>query len=181
MKATSFNYYGMSRAWWLILVIGILMVLGGLCYWFWPVAGYAVASILFGWLLIMAGLVQVCVSAAGTRPKGWGWWLAGGVIDLFIGFTLVRSLPLAEAVFPYFMAFIFLFWGVEQLISASTTGRKLWWLGIINGLLMCFIAYLFVESGIGSTIFMSSFLVSIAFIYWGFTVSIVGVEMKPVK
>ena len=34
------------------------MVIAGFVYWFFPVQGYAVASTLFGWMLIMAGVVQ---------------------------------------------------------------------------------------------------------------------------
>ena len=66
----------------------------------------AVASQIFGWLLILAGVVQLCVSAGVNRPRGWGWWLAGGVIDMFVGFLLVRSVVLSEIVFPYFLAIV---------------------------------------------------------------------------
>lgn len=179
MKETSYSFFGQTRYWWLIMAIGLLMIAGGFCYWCWPMAGYAIASMLFGWLLILAGVVQVCVISGNNRPKGWGWWLAGGVIDMFIGFTMVRSLPFAESVFPYFMAFLFIYWGIEEFISASTTGRKYWWLGIINGILLCIVGFLFVESGLRAIEFMTSFLVSIAFIYWGFTLTMASMEMKP--
>lgn len=175
------KFYGQSKLWWLVLVVGILMVLGGFCYWFWPVEGYMVAAMLMGWILIAAGLIQLCVCAGPSenRPGGWGWWLVGGVLDLFIGFVLVRSLYLSMAVFPYFLAFFFIYWGLEQFVSAASNRRSTWWLAIINGILLCVIGFLFVESGIQSTEFMTSFLVSIAFIYWGFTVAIAGYEMKP--
>ena len=74
------------------------MVVGSMCrhstrnrrfaYWFWPAAGYAIASQIFGWLLVLTGIVQICVSAGINRPRGWGWWLAGGVIDLFVGILI---------------------------------------------------------------------------------------------
>ena len=37
----------------------------------------------------------------------------------------------------------------------------------------------FLEAGYVSDMFMVSFLTSIAFIYWGFTVAIYGYAMKP--
>ncbi|MDE6693619.1 MAG: DUF308 domain-containing protein [Muribaculaceae bacterium] len=180
MQQVNLKTYMQSKAWWVVVLLGILFVIGGFAYWIWPVAGYAVASVLFGWLLIAAGLVQVCVSSGANRPRGWGWWLAGGVIDMFIGFMLVRSVVLAESVFPYFMAFIFLYWGFESFVSAGM-GRKYWWLSILNGILLCIVGYLFIEGGIANTIFMSSFLIAISFIYWGFTMAMAGYEMKPVK
>ena len=92
MKPSPISYLGTTRLWWLVLVVGILLVLGGFAYWFWPAAGYAVASQIFGWLLVLAGIVQLCVAAGPNHAKGWGWWIAGGVIDMFIGFMLVRSI-----------------------------------------------------------------------------------------
>ena len=102
----SLNYFGQSKYWWIVLIAGILMVISGFCYFLWPTIGYAVSSQIFGWLLVLAGIVQLCVSSYNDRPKGWGWWLAGGIIDLFIGFMLVRSVILSEIVFPYFISIV---------------------------------------------------------------------------
>lgn len=180
MKALE-NYVGQTKLWWLILIVGILLVIGGFAYWFWPNAGYAVASQIFGWLLVLAGVVQLCTAAGPNRPKGWGWWIAGGMIDMFVGFMLVRSILLSEAVFPYFLAFVFIFWGIESLVRACISRRRYWWLGIINGILLTIIGFFFLEAGYTSDMFMVSFLASIAFIYWGFTLAIAAYDLKPVS
>ncbi len=182
MKALNISYLPQTRAWWVVLVVGILMVIAGFAYWFWPVVGYAVASQLFGWLLILAGVVQLCVASGPGRAKGWGWWIAGGMINVFIGFMLVRSVILSEAVFPFFLAFVFIFWGIEAIVqSCYRVGERYRWLGIVNGMLMCFIGFLFLESGWVADMLMVSFLTSIAFIYWGFTLAIASSDMKPAK
>lgn len=176
------NYWGHTKGWWMVLVVGVLMVIAGFAYWFFPAIGYAVASVLFGWMLILAGVVQLCVSASANRPRGWGWWLAGGVIDMFIGFMLVRSVTLAEAVFPYFIACVFIFWGVGALVSAvNSRGRKYWWLYIINGILLLVIGFFFLEAGYLANMVNVSFLTSLAFIYWGFSLAMASYDMKPVK
>lgn len=95
MKALFQKFMGESRYWWVVLLAGILMVICGFAYWFWPVAGYAVASQIFGWLLILVGIVQLLMASGPHAGKGWGWWLAGGVIDMFIGFMMVRSIVLS--------------------------------------------------------------------------------------
>lgn len=162
------------------MVVGILMVISGFAYWFWPAAGYAVASQIFGWLLILAGVVQLCVATGPNRAAGWGWWLAGGVIDIFIGFMLVRSVILSEEVFPYFLAFLFIYWGVEALIGACYRGGRYWWLGLINGIILSLIGFMFLEAGWVSDMLMVSFITSIAFIYWGFTLAVGSYNMRPV-
>ncbi len=180
MKALNLNYFGRTKAWWVVLIVGILMVLGGFSYWFWPVAGYAVASQIFGWLLVLTGIVQLLVASGPHRGKGWGWWLAGGILDLFIGFMLVRSIVLSEAVFPYFIALIFVYWGISAICSAViNSGRKYWWLYLINGILLTVIGFFFVEAGWVQDMLMTSFLTSLAFIYWGFSIAMFSYDMRP--
>lgn len=178
MKTRDLRMMTGTRLWWLILCVGILLVLGGFAYWIWPMAGYAVASQIFGWLLILAGIVQLCVAVGPNHAQQWGWWLVGGVIDIFIGFMLVRSIILSEVVFPYFLAFIFFFWGLESFVRCASVG-KLWWLRLINGILLCIIGYFFLEAGWVSNMYMVSFLASIAFIYWGFTLAISAYAFRP--
>jgi len=181
MKALKINYSGQSKLWWLVLCAGILLVIGGFAYWFWPAAGYAVASQIFGWLLVMTGVVQLCVSVGINRPRGWGWWLAGGVIDLFIGFMLVRSIILSEIVFPYFLAFIFIFRGISALVSGMGRRRKYPWLYLVNGVLLLLIGFFFIEAGYMQDMLMVSFLASLAFIYWGFATAMTAYDMRPVE
>ena len=73
MKTLFQKFMGESRYWWVILLVGILMVICGFAYWFWPVAGYAVASQIFGWLLILVGVVQLLQASGPKAGRGWGW------------------------------------------------------------------------------------------------------------
>ncbi len=180
MKALDVRFWGQTRAWWVVLLAGIVMVLCGFAYWFWPAAGYAIASQIFGWLLVLVGIIQLCVSAGPNRGRGWGWWLAGGVIDMFIGFMLVRSIVLSEAVFPYFIAFVFIFWGISCIVKGvSDNAHRYWWLYLVNGLLLLLIGFFFVEAGWLQDMMMTSFLTSLAFIYWGFSIAMVSYDLKP--
>lgn len=182
MKTNGLNYLGRTKWWWTVLFVGILMIICGFAYWLWPAVGFAVSSQLFGWLLILAGVVQLCVSSGVNRPRGWGWWLAGGVFDLLIGFMLVRSIILSEMVFPYFLSIIFLYWGVSSIFSAAEgRKRKYWWVSLINGVMLLVIGFCFLEAGFLEDMLMTSLLTSLAFIYWGFTIAIISYDMRPLK
>ena len=180
MKTGKTNFWGYTRWWWAILVVGILLVLSGFAYWIFPVIGYEVVSMLFGWLLILSGAVQISVSASLNHPKGWGWWLVGGMLNVFVGFMLVRSVVLTAAVLPYFFAIIFFFWGVNAVVgSLASAKRKYWWLNLINGILLLIISYFFIESGFLQDVMMISLLTAVSFIYWGFSLMIIANDMRP--
>lgn len=169
-----------TRYWWVLLVVGIAMIFCGFAYWFWPFVGYVVASQMFGWLLVAVGVVQVVVSSSPGRNRGWAWWLIGGIIDIFIGFMLVRSVVLSEIVFPYFIAMVFLYWGVSAICNAVMQGgRRYWWLYLINGVLLIVFGFFFIEAGWVQDVEMSSLLTALAFIYWGFSLAMVSYDIKP--
>ena len=92
------------------------------------------------------------------------------------------SVVLSEAVLPYFLAIIFMFWGISAIFgSVSGRKRKYWWIELINGILLMSIGFLFIEAGWVQDMWMVSFITSIAFIYWGFSIAMVSYEMRPVK
>ncbi|MDE6086495.1 MAG: DUF308 domain-containing protein [Muribaculaceae bacterium] len=180
MTKQGFNYLGSSRLWWLLIILGVLLVIGGFAYWLWPVAGYAVASVIFGWMLVATGVVQLCVTASNDRPRGWGWWLAGGIINTFVGFMLVTNIFLAEAVLPYFLAFVFFYAGLLALSHAfGRKGHGIWWLSLINGILLIILGGIFCGGSYYQEMTLVTFLAALAFIYWGFTLCTLGYDLKP--
>lgn len=182
MKTGNVNFWGFTRWWWLLLVVGIIFVIAGFCYWVFPFVGFTVTAIMFGWLLVASGVVQLCVSASTNRPKGWGWWIAGGVLNVFLGFVLIRSILLTELVLPYFFAITFFFWGVNSIVGAvASRRRRYWWLNLVNGLILLIISYFFMESGLLQDMVMISMLTAVAFIYWGFSMMIIANDMRPEK
>ena len=144
MDIATMHFWGKTKYWWALIITGILMIPCGLWLWFQPALGYEVLSLLLGWLLILFGIVQLIVSGnVKQKVRGWGWWLAGGIIDILIGFILVGNLSFSEAVLPFFFAFIFMYKGIANLFSAlnMVSTHRYWWLYLVNG---CVFYYFFV-------------------------------------
>ena len=182
MKKECINFWGYTRWWWVILIVGIMMTIAGFAYWVYPIIGYEVVSMLFGWMMIIAGVVYLTASFSINRPKGWGWWLVGGILNIFLGFILVRSVLLSAMVLPFVFAILFFYWGMNALIGAIMTWkRRYWWINLINGILLLVISYFFVESGFFQDVMMISLLTSVAFIYWVFSIMIIANDMRPEK
>ena len=139
-------FWGKTKYWWTLIVVGLLMIPCGLWLWTQPALGYEVLSMLLGWLLILFGIVQLIVSSnVKQKVKGWGWWLAGGIIDILIGFILVGNLSFSETILPFFFAFIFLYKGISNLTSAFYlfSTHKYWWVYLINAVLLLVLGFLF--------------------------------------
>ena len=180
METVKLNFWGKTRYWWAVLTIGILLVIFGFAFLFWPIVGSIVASQIFGWMCILAGIVSLCVSAGRNRPRGWVWWLIGGIINMFIGFMLVGNLLLSMTVFPIFVSIMFLYWGVSAIFgSFSITGQKNWWLYLINGILLVIIGFMLMGSNLLSQLEMVDTITAIAFIYWGFCLTILSSDLRP--
>ncbi len=101
---------------------------------------------------------------------------------MFVGFMLVRSIILSELVFPYFLAVVFIFWGIAWIIASVTSrAKRYWWMYLINGILLLILGFFFMEAGYTQNMMMVSFLSALAFIYWGFTLAMASYDMKPYR
>lgn len=137
MEITTISFWGKSRYWWAVLLVGILLIPCGIWLVARPDIGYSVISLLLGWFLIILGILQLIIASdINRREQGWGWWLAGGILDILIGFLLVSNLVLSEIVLPYFFAFILLYRAIKNIVAGVMLAKayKGWWLYLLNGI-----------------------------------------------
>lgn len=175
------TFFGKTKYWWAILIGGIVIAVLGCWMFFYPLEGYIFIAQLFGWVLLFVGLFEIVVSTnIERRLPGWGWWLAGGIIDVIIGIILIGNLALSEVALPYFFGFIFLFKGIESVIASLmiTSYDKYWWLYMLNGILMIILGWMFLSS-VSNPAFIIDFLVSIVFVYWGIVLALTSYTLKP--
>lgn len=183
MDITALNFWGKTSYWWSMLILGLLIVVGGFWIMYQPVIGYAAIALLFGWSLFVGGIFQVVISTTITKEiQGWGWWLAGGILDVLIGLILVTNLVLTETALPYFFAFIFLFKGISNIIASFSmmSEYKYWWLYLINAVLLIVLSWLFFISPFAAT-FTIVVLCSFVMIYWGTSLVVFAFDLKPSK
>ncbi|MDO5572121.1 MAG: DUF308 domain-containing protein [Bacteroidales bacterium] len=183
MMDTLQSFYGRTKYWWAILVLGIAVALLGLWMLFFPIAGFDLLAMIFGWALIGAGIFELVVATSMEKKiPGWGWWLASGIIDILIGLVLVINQELSMEVLPYFFAFIFLFKGIQNIVAgfSMTSQNKYWWLYLLNGVLMLILSWIFFSS-VNNPAFIIDFLVSIVFIYWGAMTAFISFDVKPAQ
>ncbi|MCB0916709.1 MAG: DUF308 domain-containing protein, partial [Actinobacteria bacterium] len=123
--------HAVGKAWWVVLVTGLLSILLGVLFLVWPGKTIVVIAIIFGVWLIVSGIVQLVQGfnselSAGERTLA----ILVGAISIILGVLCFRG-GIANGVYilSLFIGFSFLFRGIWQLIvgiqSKGKSGRGL--------------------------------------------------------
>lgn len=72
--------------WWVSLLLGLLYILIAICLMFTPLASYIALSMLFSIAMFVSGTLEILFAVSNRKHiSSWGWYLAGGIIDLILG------------------------------------------------------------------------------------------------
>ena len=123
------------KNWWMSLLLGLLYIAVALCLLFAPVSSYVALSVIFSISILVSGILEVFFAAGNKKTiSSWGWYLAGGIIDLLIGIYLVFYPLVSMELIPFIVAFWLMFRGFT-LCGYSTDFETLWHegLGMVSG------------------------------------------------
>ncbi|HMY83702.1 MAG: HdeD family acid-resistance protein [Saprospiraceae bacterium] len=134
-----------ARHWYLLLILGIVFVLMGVWTLLTPISSLIALSIFFAVTLLVSGLFETIYAIANREIiSGWGWNLAGGIIDLLIGFLLIANPGLSVVFLLFYVGFAMIFRATMTIgwaVQLNKLGFKNWgWLLAtgITGLLFSF-------------------------------------------
>ena len=127
------------KNWWFSLLLGILYVVVAVSLMFAPLSGYAVLSILFSISMLFSGLLEISFAVSNRKNvSSWGWYLAGGIIDLILGIFLMASPGLSMEVLPFVLAFWLMFRGFSATgysMDLKRYGTRNWGWYMVFGIL----------------------------------------------
>jgi uncharacterized membrane protein HdeD (DUF308 family) len=158
---------GVTRAWWLFLIIGVIWILFGMFVLSYNAGSLLVLAIFAGVTFLMTGVNQVL---AASRIQGWRWlYLLGGALSILAGIVAFvwpgRTLLVLSVVLAWFLVFK----GIVDIVAAlSNHGRPYWWLGLILGILELLLG-IWAAGYPGRSLFVFVNLVGIYAIFYGFT------------
>ena len=116
------KYHGCLKYWWLLLVLGIILLLLGVMIFVFPLLSYMTISMLFGITILISGIFYLVMSGTKTL-KGRGWLFVAGLIELLFGIFLTLWPAVSATILPYLLGFWLLFKGftlIGGLFSRST-------------------------------------------------------------
>ncbi len=115
------------RYWWLLLIVGVVLFVAGILVFVYPAQSYVGMSLLFGWAMLISGVLEVVLSATNRHyVTGRGWMLAGGIIEIILGIILIFNVALSAATLPIFVGF----WLMFRAFSAIGLGSDMNTIGI---------------------------------------------------
>lgn len=186
MQDSLFRYLEGSRQavryWWLLLAGGVILFLIGVVVFAFPVQSYVGMAVLFGWLMLLTGVVETIVAARNTHyVTGRGWMLAWGVIEIVLGLILVFNVALSSATLPVVLGF----WLLMRGFSAVGLGGDMRAVGIRGAgwtilcgilLLLCALGILFHPLVFGSTAVVV--WVGLSLLLAGASAALLGLQLR---
>ena len=98
------------KNWWVLLVLGLLFIGSGIIVFMNPLESYVTLAMLFAIGILVAGFIQSWFAISNRKEiDGWGWQLALGIMEIFIGFVLISNVDFTLTILPFYVGFWLLF------------------------------------------------------------------------
>lgn len=172
------------KNWWLSLVIGILSLGLGILFLAKPLDALITLAILFVAGFLVSGLFEIIFAISNKNSlNGWGWTLAGGIIDLLLGILLLFTPGITPIIMAYFVGFWIMFqsiWGIGMACDLQKLGVKDWGWLLALAIIGIIFSFIFIMSPVFATGFIVAMAV-IAFIVYGIFRIYLGFRLKSIK
>lgn len=176
---------GAIKNWWVLLIIGILMVLGAIWMFKTPIANFAGITMFFSMLIFISGILSIFFAFTNKHDlDNWGIYLAGGILDVVVGFILLKHPAKAIIIFSVFIGLWLLFRGVSTISSSfklKKDGIDNWGWVLFFGVLTTIFALLAVlyQPLLGGAYL--SFVLAFSFLLLGISFIFISFQLKDVK
>lgn len=169
------------KNWWVSLLLGLLYIIVALCLMFAPLSSYIALSVIFSISMLVSGLLEIMFAASNRKTlSSWGWYLAGGIIDLILGIYLVAYPLLSMEVIPFFVAFWLMFRGFSAIgysVDLQRYGTRSWGWYMAFGILAVICSFAIIwQPALGAMYLV--YMLSFAFLFIGFFRVMLGFELR---
>lgn len=174
----------LSKNWWIALVKGIILIILAIMVFRHPEDALLGVAIFIGISLLLTGVVQTIVSISSKElGQGWGWGLAGGLLDIFFAIIFLSNPVLTAAAIPFVVGFWMIFYGVMAFANSFQTkkeGNSNWGLELVGGLLTIFVGFIISGNLLAGTLAITIWM-GIGFLLAGIVYVIVAFGLKKLN
>jgi uncharacterized membrane protein HdeD (DUF308 family) len=156
VRETGYHLGGaLRRHWVLFLIEGIVLVVLGILALLAPVIASVAATVLFGWLLLLSGVIGLVTTFRARNAPGFWWSLLSAVIGivagvLLLGWPLLGTLSLTAVLIAFLLAegVVSILYALEHrnalsgrwgwMLASGLPGTAMWALGLLLGINLIF-------------------------------------------
>jgi len=172
------------KNWWISLLLGILYLFAGVWVFQTPLESYVSLSILFSVFIFVSGISQIVFSISNRRnTQNWGWYLAGGILDLIIGMLLITHPLMTMSILPFYVGFWLLFQGFLAIglsFQFKAIGVSSWGWMLFFGILTLIFSFLLLANPVFAGLSIV-YMTAIAFITTGVSRIFLAFDLKKTK
>ena len=175
---------GTIKNWWVFLIIGILLLIGSYYMFSTPVESFVGLAGLFSALILVSGLFRIFFALTNKDDiENFGLYLAGGVLDVIVGFLLLKYPGITIVLFSLFIGFWLLFRGFN-VISISFQVKKMedsnWFWILLFGILVVIFGFMaIINPLIGASYVVIT--LALAIMFAGIANIFLAVRLRKVK
>lgn len=172
------------KNWWIFLVIGILMIIGAIWMFKTPIESFVGLTVFFSMLIFISGILTI-IYAIGHRDEieNWGLYLGGGILDIIVGFILLKYPGVTMVLFSLFVGFWLLFRGVFMISGSfkmKKEGFNNWGWILVFGILTTIFAFFAIINPIVGASYLV-FTLAFAFLLLGIGNIFISLQLRKVK
>jgi len=145
-----------------------------------PLAGL-VATIVLGWLFVMAGIVGLLFTLRARGAPGFGWSLLSALAALIVGAVLLWNPLRGLITLTYVLVAFFIFDGIVIIILAITHRRELtakWEWMLVNGIIDLVLAGIVISGMPGTLAWALGLIVGIDLLFGGASLIAMALEAR---
>jgi uncharacterized membrane protein HdeD (DUF308 family) len=183
VRETGFQIGGaIRRHWVLFLIEGMVLVVLGILALLAPVIASVAATVFFGWLLLLSGIVGLFTTFRARHAPGFWWSLVSAVIAivagiLLLGWPLLGTLSLTAVLIAFLFAegIVSIMYALEHRKGLS--GRWGWMLA--SGIIDVVLAALLLIGLPGTALWALGLLLGINLIFGGWALIFMALHARP--
>ncbi len=172
------------RNWWTSLLLGIVYIIVAFWLMFSPLSSYIALSIVFSASMLTSGVLEIVFALSNKKSvPSWGWYIAGGLIDIVLGIYLIAYPMISMEVIPFIIAFWLMFRGFSSTgysIDLKRYGTRDWGWYMAFGILaiLCSLLILW-QPAVGAL--YAVYMISFAFLIIGIFRIMLSFELRKLR
>lgn len=175
---------GSIKNWWVFLVLGVLLILCSFWMFRTPIESFIGLAGILSALVLVSGLFSVFFALTNKDDiENFGLYLAGGVLDVIVGFILLKYPGITVLLLSLFVGFWLLFRGFNTIsisFKIKKFGDNSWiWILIFGILIVIFALMAIINPLIGASYLV--FLIAFSVLFLGIANISLGLRLRKVK